>query len=204
MPRRRASRCAMCAATAWNILKKLEKDHMISEDEHRDKARGGPEDDRRDDPRNRCCAAPTRKARSCRSERHHGRRLESRDESIDRGHHRARPSGRFPRHVAIIMDGNGRWAAQAPAAAHRRAIGQGVEALRRTVRAASELGDRTISPSISFSVENWSRPRDGDQRSCFDLLRRFVRQDVAELHRGQCPHHRHRRARRPRGRYRRP
>src|SRR3954453_11696666 len=85
-----------------------------------------------------------------------------------------------PLHVAIIMDGNGRWAAARGlprAEGHRR----GVEALRRVVRATYELGiaDLTI---FSFSAENWSRPATeiGD---LFGLLRRFVRNDLATLHR---------------------
>ena len=61
-----------------------------------------------------------------------------------------------PRHVAIIMDGNGRWAAARGlprGAGHRR----GVEALRRTVRAAADLGIGFLT-IFSFSAENWSRP----------------------------------------------
>jgi undecaprenyl diphosphate synthase len=61
-----------------------------------------------------------------------------------------------PLHVAIIMDGNGRWAAARGlprAEGHRR----GVEALRRVVRAASDLGVLYLT-IFSFSSENWSRP----------------------------------------------
>jgi len=85
----------------------------------------------------------------------------------------------IPRHIAIIMDGNGRWAAQRGlprGEGHRR----GVEALRRTVRAAGELGVRVLT-IFSFSSENWSRP----QQEIIDLmglLRRFIRNDLAELH----------------------
>jgi undecaprenyl diphosphate synthase len=84
-----------------------------------------------------------------------------------------------PRHVAIIMDGNGRWAAQRGlprAEGHRR----GVEALRRTVRAAGELGIRILT-IFSFSSENWSRPHQ-EIRELMGLLRRFIRHDLAELH----------------------
>ena len=89
-----------------------------------------------------------------------------------------RPDG--PLHVAIIMDGNGRWAAARGlprAEGHRR----GVEALRRVVRAASELGILYLT-IFSFSSENWSRPATeiGD---LFGLLRRFIRNDLATLHR---------------------
>src|SRR5205814_487138 len=85
-----------------------------------------------------------------------------------------------PLHVAIIMDGNGRWAAARGlprAQGHRR----GVEALRRVVRAAGELGILHLT-IFSFSSENWSRPATeiGD---LFGLLRRFIRNDLATLHR---------------------
>jgi undecaprenyl diphosphate synthase len=87
-----------------------------------------------------------------------------------------------PRHVAIIMDGNGRWAAarRLPRQeGHRR----GVEALRRTVRAAGELGIGYLT-IFSFSAENWSRPA-SEVTELMSLLRRFVRNDLAELHRSQ-------------------
>lgn len=85
-----------------------------------------------------------------------------------------------PRHVAIIMDGNGRWAAARGlprGEGHRR----GVEALRRTVRAAGELGIEILT-IFSFSAENWSRPA-SEIRDLMGLLRRFIRNDLAELHR---------------------
>jgi undecaprenyl diphosphate synthase len=85
----------------------------------------------------------------------------------------------MPRHVAIIMDGNGRWAAARGlprVEGHRR----GVEALRRTVRAAGELGI-SILTIFSFSSENWSRPAT-EIRDLLMLLRRFIRNDLAELH----------------------
>jgi undecaprenyl diphosphate synthase len=86
----------------------------------------------------------------------------------------------MPRHVAIIMDGNGRWAARRglPRSAGHRA---GVDALRRAVRAAAELGIEYLT-IYSFSSENWSRPA-SEVSFLLDLLRRFIRQDVAELHR---------------------
>ena len=90
------------------------------------------------------------------------------------------PFERTPRHVAIIMDGNGRWAAARGlprVEGHRR----GVEALRRTIRAASELGIKFIT-IFSFSAENWSRPAK-EVGELMGLLRRFIRNDLAELHR---------------------
>jgi len=84
-----------------------------------------------------------------------------------------------PRHVAIIMDGNGRWAAGRGlprVEGHRR----GVEALRKTVRAANELGI-SILTIFSFSSENWSRPP-SEIRDLLGLLRRFIRNDLVDLH----------------------
>jgi undecaprenyl diphosphate synthase len=84
-----------------------------------------------------------------------------------------------PRHVAIIMDGNGRWASARGlprGEGHRR----GVEALRKTVRAAGEMGIRFLT-IFSFSAENWSRPP-SEIRDLMGLLRRFIRNDMAELH----------------------
>jgi undecaprenyl diphosphate synthase len=84
-----------------------------------------------------------------------------------------------PRHVAIILDGNGRWAAARGlprVEGHRR----GVEALRRTVRAAADLGISVLT-IFSFSSENWSRPP-SEISDLMALLRRFIRKDLAELH----------------------
>jgi len=85
-----------------------------------------------------------------------------------------------PRHVAIIMDGNGRWA-NARGLPRTAGHKQGVEALRGAVRTASELGIQYLT-IYSFSAENWSRPR-AEVLFLLDLLRRFILQDVAELHR---------------------
>ena len=85
----------------------------------------------------------------------------------------------MPRHVAIIMDGNGRWASARGlprGEGHRR----GVEALRKTVRAAGDIGIAYLT-IFSFSSENWSRPP-SEIRDLMGLLRRFIRNDLAELH----------------------
>jgi undecaprenyl diphosphate synthase len=88
------------------------------------------------------------------------------------------PSGSPPRHVGIIMDGNGRWATARGlprAEGHRR----GIEAARSAVRAAKELGVEVLT-LFCFSSENWSRPpREVD--FLLTLLRAFVRRDLAEL-----------------------
>ncbi len=87
--------------------------------------------------------------------------------------------GRLPRHVGIIMDGNGRWARLRGLP---RSLGHkaGMEAVRRAVRAANHFGIEVLTV-YSFSSENWSRPR-MEIEYLFGLLRRFVEQDVAELH----------------------
>jgi undecaprenyl diphosphate synthase len=83
------------------------------------------------------------------------------------------------RHIAIIMDGNGRWAAERglPRAEGHR---QGVESVRRTVEAAIELGITHLT-LFSFSSENWTRPKQ-EINDLFGLLRRFIRRDLADLH----------------------
>lgn len=84
-----------------------------------------------------------------------------------------------PAHVAIIMDGNGRWAKARglPRLAGHRA---GVEALRRTVRAAPDLGISYLTV-YAFSSENWSRPK-SEVSDLMGLLKLFIRRDLAELH----------------------
>ncbi|WP_378950933.1 isoprenyl transferase [Mesorhizobium sp. ANAO-SY3R2] len=84
-----------------------------------------------------------------------------------------------PAHVAIIMDGNGRWAKARglPRVAGHKA---GVEALRHTVRAAAELGISWLTV-YAFSSENWSRPK-SEVADLMGLLRIFIRRDLADLH----------------------
>lgn len=89
-------------------------------------------------------------------------------------------ANRVPRHVAIIMDGNGRWArgrGLPRGEGHRR----GVEALRRAVRFAGGRGIGFLT-LFSFSSENWSRPHD-EVQGLLNLLRYFIRSDLAELNR---------------------
>lgn len=84
-----------------------------------------------------------------------------------------------PVHVALICDGNGRWAAGRGLPrleGHRR----GVEALRKTIRAASELGLPYLS-IFAFSSENWRRPAQ-EVSDLMMLLKLFVRRDLADLH----------------------
>ena len=86
----------------------------------------------------------------------------------------------LPRHIAIIMDGNGRWARARGLpriAGHRR----GAEAVRRTLVAASELAIPYLT-LFGFSSENWKRPLD-EVDDLMGLLRHYLRGEIAELHR---------------------
>ena len=89
-------------------------------------------------------------------------------------------TGQPPRHVAIIMDGNGRWAKKRHlprALGHKR----GVEAVREIVRAAGDLGLEALS-LYAFSSENWKRPED-EVNDLMGLMRAFIKSDIAEFER---------------------
>ncbi len=85
----------------------------------------------------------------------------------------------LPRHVAIIMDGNGRWA---KARGLPRTLGhrQGAEAVRRCITGAMELGIPNLT-LFGFSSENWRRPM-SEVDDLMGLLRRYLRSELAELH----------------------
>jgi len=87
--------------------------------------------------------------------------------------------GSLPRHIAIIMDGNGRWArgrGLPRIAGHRR----GADAVRRTVAAAGEIGIPYLT-LFGFSSENWKRPLN-EVDDLMGLLRHYLRGEIAELH----------------------
>ena len=86
--------------------------------------------------------------------------------------------GAVPRHVAIIMDGNGRWAAsrRLPRIAGHR---QGIEAVRAIVRAAPTLGIETLT-LYAFSSENWRRPA-SEVEDLMGLLRHYLVSEIEEL-----------------------
>ena len=156
-----------------DLLKKLEKDHKISEDDHERQSGDSAEGDRRDHRRSR--QAARRQGKGDHDRLSDAARSRSGAEPLPQGG----DSFEVPRHVAIIMDGNGRWAAARGlprVEGHRR----GVEALRRTVRAAGDLGISFLT-IFSFSSENWSRPP-SEITDLMGLLRRFIRKDLAELH----------------------
>lgn len=88
--------------------------------------------------------------------------------------------GKNPTHIAIIMDGNGRWASARglPRTAGHK---QGIEALKRAVRAAGEVGIPYLT-LFGFSTENWNRPVE-EVRDLMQLLRFYLRSETAELNR---------------------
>jgi undecaprenyl diphosphate synthase len=90
------------------------------------------------------------------------------------------PTDRTPRHVAIIMDGNGRWAAQRglPRLAGHDA---GTENIRRITFKAGELGIRYLT-LWAFSTENWRRPED-EVQGIMQILARAIESETEELHR---------------------
>jgi undecaprenyl diphosphate synthase len=86
---------------------------------------------------------------------------------------------KLPRHVAFIMDGNGRWAT-ARGLPRTEGHRQGLTALRKIIRHAGRIGIETVT-IYSFSSENWSRPQT-EVSFLMGLLRRFVQRDLSELH----------------------
>jgi undecaprenyl diphosphate synthase len=89
------------------------------------------------------------------------------------------PLEQVPRHVGIIMDGNGRWARARglPRAAGHRA---GTENLRQVLRAAVEFGIQVLT-IYAFSTENWGRP-EGEVKALLAILERVIDRELAELH----------------------
>jgi undecaprenyl diphosphate synthase len=85
---------------------------------------------------------------------------------------------RLPRHVAVIMDGNGRWARERGkprVQGHRR----GVESVRVTVEGAARLGVETLT-LYAFSIENWKRPK-SEVTTLFRLLRQYLKKELPTL-----------------------
>jgi undecaprenyl diphosphate synthase len=98
--------------------------------------------------------------------------MSSGEHEVDAG-----PAG-LPRHIAIIMDGNGRWASargEPRIAGHR----EGAKSVRETVRAARELGIQALT-LFAFSEQNWDRPPD-EVDALMELLYRYVLEERAEI-----------------------
>ncbi|MDD5555783.1 MAG: isoprenyl transferase [bacterium] len=87
---------------------------------------------------------------------------------------------RLPRHVAVIMDGNGRWARER-GLSRIRGHRAGAESIREIVRTAGELGIGYLT-LYAFSIENWKRPK-REVASLMALLKRYLRRERAELDR---------------------
>ncbi len=85
---------------------------------------------------------------------------------------------RIPRHVAIIMDGNGRWA-QSRGISRNEGHKKGLDSLRTVVRSASDLGIRWLT-LYAFSLENWSRPK-LEVASLMGLLERYLELEIDEV-----------------------
>ncbi len=89
---------------------------------------------------------------------------------------------RIPQHVAVIMDGNGRWAQQR-ALNRLRGHKAGIEAVRETIRCASDVGVRYLT-IYSFSTENWKRP-ENEVSGLMDLFAKTMLAEVDGLHEEQ-------------------
>lgn len=85
----------------------------------------------------------------------------------------------LPKHIAVIMDGNGRWA-KARGLPRTAGHKQGAEAARKIVKNAADLGIEYIT-LFGFSSENWSRPK-SEIKDLMNLLRYYLRSETAELH----------------------
>lgn len=89
------------------------------------------------------------------------------------------PSKTIPRHIAIIMDGNGRWA-EAKGLPRSKGHEEGAESVRAAIRACRDAGVEYLT-LYAFSVENWVRPSE-EIRGLMSLLRRYLRDSEHELH----------------------
>ncbi len=90
--------------------------------------------------------------------------------------------GKLPVHIAIIMDGNGRWAQKKglPRVMGHKA---GMEAIKKTVKSCSNLGIKILTV-YAFSTENWNRPQD-EVNYLMDLLVEYMRREVNALHKNK-------------------
>ena len=99
--------------------------------------------------------------------------------SLDKLREQIKSAGRLPRHIAIIMDGNGRWAKQRglPRVAGHN---EGINSVREITRECGKLGIEVLT-LYTFSVENWSRPK-SEVSALMHLLLKTIRNEVDELH----------------------
>lgn len=88
--------------------------------------------------------------------------------------------GKFPKHIGIIMDGNGRWA-ESRSLSRFEGHKMGIESVRDIVKAASQIGIKYLT-LYSFSIENWNRPID-EVNGLMNLLEYYLKAELEELHR---------------------
>lgn len=106
--------------------------------------------------------------------------LRSDDNNFINNKKTALSSDQLPCHIAIIMDGNGRWATQQGLprlAGHYR----GAEVLRKTIQSCMDIGINYLTV-YAFSTENWRRPQD-EVNALMSLLKRYLKSELAEIHR---------------------
>lgn len=87
-------------------------------------------------------------------------------------------STRVPRHIAVIMDGNGRWAKQRGWPRSRGHL-EGAKAVRRCVEGCLDLGVEFLT-LYAFSTENWQRPKE-EVATLMDLLQKFLKDYTSEM-----------------------
>jgi undecaprenyl diphosphate synthase len=88
------------------------------------------------------------------------------------------PHDRLPEHIAIIMDGNGRWA-EARGLERNEGHREGLESVRSVVRAADEIGIGTLT-LYAFSMENWNRPK-GEVNALMGFLEQYLESEIDEV-----------------------
>ena len=165
------------------LLKKLEKDGQMSQDDGRAEIRSRPEGNRCLYRRSRYRCWPLRNRKSCRfslrTTTSARRAAFMSSEPAIQPRAAAAPALRIPAHIGVIMDGNGRWA-RARGKPRTEGHVAGVKALRQLVESCINQGVAYLTV-FSFSSENWTRPKD-EISFIFGLLRRFVASDLEQLH----------------------
>src|SRR3954454_16055963 len=122
---------------------------------------------------------PAKKKRSCRSDVQHSGSAKPLSSPLNDATGETGGVQQPPRHVAIIMDGNGRWA-RARGLPRTAGHNRGAEAVRRTLKAAAKAGVQYLT-LFGFSSENWKRPA-SEVDDLMGLLRHYLKREIEELH----------------------